>query len=127
MDDGIKIAKKMRRGPGKPFAKGWKGGPGRPPREQCVSDIFRVIGSELDEKTKRTKLVSACLNCFQSAENGSLEALKFIIERTEGKVKDRVELETRQVPSITVSLPTPEAIEAFRNGFSPDGIQSGSN
>ena len=76
-----------------PFKKGCRGGPGRPPKPVCVPDILREIGATVDPKTKRTKLVAACLACFQKAEKGDLDSLKFIVERTEGKVKDTMAIE----------------------------------
>lgn len=115
------IGNKKRKG-NPSWRKGLSGNPnGRPPKPVCVTDILREIGAQVDPKTKRTKLVAACLECFEKAAHGDLDSLKFIVERTEGKVKDTLAIEKIDVPPIVLRLPTPEELQAIRGSDRPSG------
>lgn len=90
----IKNVKEKRKIPrGKPFQKGWKGGPGRPPKPVCIPDILREIGAEKDPATKRTRIQDLMRKVYGFANLGEAWAVQFIAERTEGKVKDTLALE----------------------------------
>lgn len=77
------------------WGKGKSGNPkGRPKREICVPDILRAIGNEIDPNTKRTKLQELMRKVYEFAEAGESWAVNTILERTEGKVKDILAVES---------------------------------
>ena len=97
------MKKKMPKG--RPFTKGQIGNPkGRPKKESCIPDILREIGDTqatdakndpvIDPVTNKvmTFLRFTLLTVYRKAALGDMEAVKFIADRTEGKVADKVEL-----------------------------------
>ena len=78
----------------KPWRKGESGNPkGRAPRELCVPDILRRIGEEIDPETQKTKLEGLMLKVYDFAKAGQAWAVQTILDRTEGKVKERLGIE----------------------------------
>ncbi len=92
---------------GRPFAKGNNMSPhtGRPKKELCIPDILRRIGEEpvspvmlarlrakwgpdLHPKNNREAYLMVAM---AQAQEGDADARKFVSERTEGKVMDRME------------------------------------
>jgi len=109
MKAGIKKAMKKPRGPGKPFEKGYKGGPGRPRKEDCFGDIARemLTGSDIDIKIKngatgkeRTISISASRSfrhgiiaaMIIESLQGNMQAAKELMDRADGKVTERMEI-----------------------------------
>lgn len=76
-----------------PFKKGQSGNPaGRPPKGEAFADALRVGLEEIRSgKTTRERIVRKAID---KALAGDLEAMKWIVERTDGKVKDVVEADT---------------------------------
>lgn len=108
MISGKKNSNKTAKPRGKPFVKGdpranTKGGPGRPPKQFCVPDILREIGKELDSEQKRENLEVVCRKVFDLAKLGDMQAVNFIVDRTEGKPAQRIE--TESVPLVVFNLP----------------------
>jgi hypothetical protein len=89
------------------FKKGNPGSPGRPKLAQCIPDILRVIGDEAVPEALLAKLQSmwgpdfrpknmrdALLRTtYAQATEGDEHARQFVVERTEGKVTDKVQVE----------------------------------
>lgn len=96
------------------FVKGNPGGPGRPPKELCIPEILRSLGEEVSEETKKTRLETVLEMVYLLALAGNLDCMKFIAERTEGKVKDTLAVERVDVPPIVLRMPTPEELQALR-------------
>ena len=59
----------------------------------CIPDILRKIGEEKDEKSKKCKLEAVMEMVYTLALAGNIDCIKFLAERTEGKVKETLALE----------------------------------
>ncbi len=74
------------------FAKGkYKGGPGRPPKEQCVTDVLR---NTVDVQTLVDKLIEI------ATEKGDIQALKYAIDRLDGKPRETVHNINETLPDV---------------------------
>ena len=90
---------------GRPFKPGQSGNPaGRPKKAQCIPDALREIMAQQDPETRRTRFLNIMERIVRSAEKGEDWAVKFVAERTEGKVSDRVEV-TAPGPLFVVGPP----------------------
>ena len=89
----------------KPFKPGQSGNPkGRPKKENCIPDILRMIGEEIakdkagnpisGEAGEMNKREFVLRKVFDFAVKGQSWAVQFIAERTEGKVSDKLQLDT---------------------------------
>jgi len=63
---------------------------GRPPKGQATAEILRAIGDLTYQGTSRTNRERAASVMWEQACAGNLESLKWIVERTEGKVPDTI-------------------------------------
>ena len=82
----------MNKNPTGGWKKGQSGNPkGRPKLTRMAPEILRAIGAEIgpDRKTKREAMLRAL---YDLALTGDMDAMKLILERTEGKVTDKMEL-----------------------------------
>lgn len=76
------------------WRKGVSGNPkGSPPRELQVPEILRRIGEEIDPETRKTKLEGLMQKVYDFAKQGQAWAVQTILDRTEGKVKERLGIE----------------------------------
>lgn len=72
----------------KPFKPGESGNKnGRPKMEFCVPDILRKIGQEVPAGEKATYYELMCRKAWEQAIKGDKYARNFILNRTEGLVK----------------------------------------
>ena len=79
----------------KPFKPGQSGNPkGRPKKEHCIPDILRLIGEEETDATGVNKREKILRKVYDLALSGHSWAVQFIAERTEGKVSDKLQLDT---------------------------------
>ena len=81
----------------KPWKPGQSGNlKGRPKAKYVFSDCLRAIAQQkVKGKAKRqglTHMQSMALTAFERAEAGNIEAIKLVVERTEGKVPDSLQL-----------------------------------
>ena len=64
------------------FAKGWAGGPGRPPKDMTISDLLReILDEEADGHTRKKVIMKRVV---QKAYEGERWAVEFIANRLEG-------------------------------------------
>lgn len=71
------------------FAPGNKGGPGRPPKGECLTDILR---EKVDKEAIAERLIELAM------ERGDITALKYIYDRIDGKPVETVDQTVREVP-----------------------------
>ena len=71
------------------FLPGYKGGPGRPPKGEALTEILR---SKLDKHAVAEKLIEMAM------EKGDLAALKYIYDRVDGKPVETVNQTVREIP-----------------------------
>jgi hypothetical protein len=102
-----------------PFQKGRSGNPnGRPKKGTSFAELLE---RELDlhhgksDLTKRKRVVAVVV---EQACAGSLDALKWIVERTEGKVADKVDATVNQRTEHVVS---PDTVAAVLAGYALRG------
>ncbi len=78
----------------KPFKKGQSGNPkGRPKKGSAIADILNSIGDEsviMKDGKPITKREAVLRKIYSEAIKGSMAAVNFIADRTEGKALDRV-------------------------------------
>ena len=81
------------------FVKGNKEGNrnGRPKKSNCVSDLLRNKGDELQPDGK-TKLQAVIESLYAKAESGDLKAIDMIFDRVEGKPAQKLEVEETRLP-----------------------------
>jgi hypothetical protein len=76
-----------------PWAKGQSGNTsGRPRRGQSFADALRAALREKDRETKQTALQQVATAAVRKAIAGDLDAIKFVAERTDGKVPDQADV-----------------------------------
>ena len=79
-----------RRVVGRPFQKGQSGNPaGRAPKGQTFAEALRAQLEAVKNGTSNRDRLAAVV--LEKAMKGDLEAVKWIIDRVDGKVADRVE------------------------------------
>ena len=84
---------------GKGFKPGISGNPnGRPKKENCVSDLLRNKGDEIQADGK-TKLQAVIETLYQRANEGELKAIDMIFDRLEGKPAQKLEVEETLLPT----------------------------
>ena len=82
----------------KSWKKGQSGNPaGRPKKEDCLTSLMREELEKVDPKDaeKRTHKELIVVATIRLAKEGNSTALKEVWERMDGKVKDKLELETK--------------------------------
>lgn len=111
-----KVAKKR----GRPFSKGddprrAKTRPGRPRKDQSITETIREMGRLLHDGQKtKAELLADMLWC--QALNGDLRAAETILDRTEGKARQSMEI-SQPTSTIQVEIiPPGEKIENAGNG-----------
>lgn len=75
------------------FKKGQSGNPGGRPRGRTIAAELREVLAEVDPNTRKTLLRKLAEAIVAKALKGDVAAAHFIAERTEGKVKDVLQLE----------------------------------
>lgn len=70
------------------FIKGNHASPGRPPKEECVTDLLRET---VDKQALVNKLIELALN-------GDKAALTYCIDRLDGKPRETIDQTVRNVP-----------------------------
>ena len=82
------------------FVKGNKEGNrnGRPKKSNCVSDLLRSKGDEVQEDG-RTKLQAVIETLYERAGEGELKAIDMIFDRLEGKPAQKLEIEETLLPT----------------------------
>ena len=84
---------------GKGFKPGISGNPnGRPKKENCVSDLLRNKGDEIQDDGK-TKLQAVIDTLYLRASQGELKAIDMIFDRLEGKPAQKLEVEETLLPT----------------------------
>ena len=84
---------------GKGFMPGVSGNPkGRPKKANCVSDLLRNKGDEIQEDG-RTKLQAVIETLYEKAKDGDLKAIDMIFDRVEGKPAQKLEVEQAILPT----------------------------
>lgn len=73
------------------FLPGWKGGPGRPPKGEALTDILRT---KVDKEAIADKLLEIAM------EKGDLAALKYIYDRLDGRPVETVNQNVLAAPKV---------------------------
>ena len=97
---------------GKQFQKGQSGNPnGRPPKSGCISDLVRErLKETIDNASVESKIVDVLI---ENALSGDRWAIQTVLERTEGKIKDKIEHSGESLQHVVI-LP-----DNGRGGFVP--------
>lgn len=117
-------------GPGRKFAKGHKGGPGRPALPPAVKELKRLnvqalnevvsltLGCTYDDLEKMAKDSSATVIQRMAAslamaaiKGANTSAWNALLEQFRGKLKEKIEMTGNQVQVVKVQLPTKNKIE----------------
>ncbi len=69
---------------------------GRPKKGHAIADILNDIGEA--KKNGKTRLHTVLEKQYKLAENGDLNATKFIADRTEGRSIERIQTDTVDSP-----------------------------
>lgn len=78
------------------FQPGQSGNPqGRAPKGQATAELLRAIADLPYGRTKQTHRERAARAIWRLACRGNLQAFAWIVERTEGKVPDHLEVDQR--------------------------------
>tara|TARA_Y100000034_G_C6810729_1_gene364315 strand:- start:667 stop:1020 length:354 start_codon:yes stop_codon:yes gene_type:complete len=80
------------------FVPGHSYATGRPKKENCVSDLLRNKGDEIQDDG-RTKLQVVIDTLFDRANEGELKAIDMIFDRLEGKAAQKIEVEETILPT----------------------------
>ena len=65
---------------------------GRPPKGTAITDLLEEYLDDVDKKDKKTRKQILIEKIYKMAtKDGDLAALKYIVDRIDGKPKDRVE------------------------------------
>jgi len=96
---------------GQPFAPGNPGGPGRP---SLAAEILKVL-AETDERTGKPNVHQVAVATVTLAKSGSLGHVQLIIDRTDGKIAQTVEVGNKPGETFEVSA-------ADARGFLVGGI-----
>ena len=73
------------------FLPGWKGGPGRPPRGESLTDLLR---ERIDREAVIAKLIEIAM------EKSDLAALKYILDRVDGKPVETINQNMVSAPKV---------------------------
>ncbi len=77
-------AAKKGRGPGRPFKPGQSGNPGGRPKGTSVTAVLRELLDQAGPDSVAAPLL-------ELAQGGDIQAIKVLLDRTEGKVKEQLE------------------------------------
>lgn len=86
---GVSAANSAKSAPGRPFQKGKSGNPsGRPKGTSFASVIAAKLEEIRDGRTTREAVVAAAID---KALAGDMAAIQWVVDRTDGKLKDQTE------------------------------------
>lgn len=89
------------RNPDGTFATGHEGLGGRPPKEYSITAILREKGKAVvDPETGQTRAERLAELLMALAEGGDKQAIQYLIDRLDGKPKERIEQEGETVVKI---------------------------
>ncbi len=101
------------------FKKGVSGNPeGRPSKEDCLTSIMKEKLAEVDPKdaNKLTRAELVVVATIELAKKGNAAALKEVWERSDGKVKDKLEVkETSGMSDQAVLLSEVSTLEELKD------------
>jgi hypothetical protein len=86
---------------GKGFMPGQSGNPGGRRKGKSLTTILREKLEQIDEKTGKTNAELLVESWFNEARAGNTPALKEALDRTEGKVPDKVEIDDLRKAYVT--------------------------
>lgn len=103
-----------------PFQKGntlgKHNGGGRPPKGQSAAEMLRALGELKHASGDKTRKERALEVIWEQACKGNLQALQWIVDRTEGKVPDKVEQTVNGTVNHAVDSKTVKAVlSAYAN------------
>jgi len=101
---------------GRRFRPGESGNPkGRPPGPLCLTaNLKRELGRKCPtDKQGRSWLAVICERFLQAAAEGSVSAMRELLDRVEGKVTDKISLEQEPVVRIVYLANEAESVEAW--------------
>ena|SRR5688500_18404908 len=103
-----------------PFKPGQSGNPkGRPPKGEATAEILRAIGDLTYNNTEKTYRERAAQVLWEQACKGNLAAFQWIVDRTEGKVTDRLQHELSVSP--VTFIPWARRADVPADGEAADG------
>lgn len=73
------------------FKKGHPGGPGRPPKEHCLTDLLKEALDQPHNQTGTTKKQMLIDKMYELAEQGDVNILKYLFDRIDGKPLQTIE------------------------------------
>lgn len=85
-----------------PWAKGESGNPeGRPKKQYSITSFLREIGEEVvDDETKETRAQRLARKLWVLAEDGDRAFAQYLVDRLDGRPKERIEQEGETVVRI---------------------------
>lgn len=86
----------------RPFKPGQSGNPGGRPKGKSLTALLRERLDEVDPATGKTIAEMVVEGWVNAARDGNVPAIKEALDRTEGKVPDK--LETKNDTNVTVNL-----------------------
>lgn len=91
-----------------PFQPGQSGNPnGRPPKGRSLADCLRAeLSREVKGKSKQQRIAEVVT---RRALKGEMDAVRFIADRVDGKVPDRVESDVNLRGGVQIYLPERKA------------------
>jgi hypothetical protein len=90
----------------KPFQPGQSGNPGGRPKGRSLTALLRDRLDEVDEATGKTIAQLVVEGWLNAARDGNVPAIKEALDRTEGKVPDKVQVDDMRKAYVTESPET---------------------
>ena len=73
------------------FKIGNPGGPGRPPKEHCLTDMLKEALNQPHNETGITKKEMLINKMYELADGGDVNILKYLFDRIDGKPLQQIE------------------------------------
>ena len=96
------------------FKPGYKGGPGRPPKEHCLTDLLKKALDQPFNDTGKLNKQMVIDKMFEKANDGDPIILKYLFDRIDGKPLQTIEANVNR-PHADLSKLSKEERKALAN------------